>query len=185
MKKIMNIQPRSGNLLKKIRNHKKLLIVAAIIVIIACAVVVVLVINPFKASQGAKSETKTVDSSLASTISVKTTSLDISEWKVQIPVNGNILGELTYTMNSDKTELRFVSSKLNEIDLSSSDCPSSMKGAWGIKRFAKKAKYTPGRPALVVGDYEYQSVSPDGYCDKLKEVSGAFNYSIIHLVEKK
>lgn len=179
----MNIQPRLGKLLKKVSNHKKILII--VIVIILCAIATFLVVNLSKTNKDAKIETKTVDSSLASTISVKTTTLDVSEWKMQMPVNGNILGKLTYTMNSDKTELRFVSSKLNEMDLSSSECSGSSKNGWGIKRLAKKAKYAPGRPALVIGEYEYQSVSPANYCDKLKEISGAFNYSMIYLAEKK
>lgn len=131
-------------------------------------------------------KTDVVKLDTTSKISVTTSKLVIKEWNIEASINENILGDVSYKMNSDKSSLELVSSKLNAISLSSKECVAIKitAGSWGLKRNIKKEKYNKVFP-LIIGSYEYKRSFPADICDEVKEIDAAFNYLFINLVEKK
>lgn len=122
-----------------------------------------------------------------SKISISTNSLTITEWGLEIPINGNILGKVTYSSSDNNMKIVFSSSKLNNIDLSSIRCKELgiTKDSWGFKRSPKKANYEQGKRPMIIGNYEYYRDFPVSVCSNVSEIDAAFNYSYIHLKEKK
>ena len=186
-----NIRSRVIGLLHKITANKKrfvCVILAVILLILIVAVLIFMVIShanilPVK-RQGFVEVTH---SNTASRISVTTTKLYIKEWNIEAPVNGNILGSLTYRINSDNSKIIFVSPKLDEANFSSDECVKAgvTKESWGISRAVKKNSYPAGKYPITIGNYEYTRFFPDSVCEASKDIDSAFNYLTLYLAERQ
>lgn len=118
-----------------------------------------------------------VEKSNVSTVSVKTGELIIEEWGLKMSVNNNILGNVSYSIISDKS-LRFNSSKLNNLDLTSAGCESIKRDSWGFDRLKENPSKDSMESYAFVNDYYISSVSPDTSCDKVTKIDSAFHFML-------
>lgn len=130
--------------------------------------------NQSKAPAQAENSPKIIKS-VKSTVSVKTGELVIKEWKIKMPVNGNLLGSVSYRMVNDN-ELIFSSSELNKLDLSSAECSGVSKDSWGLRRFKVGDKPNPVAKYNYLPDYLIGHIRPKTVCSEITKIYSAFAY---------
>lgn len=184
MKKV-GIWSKTLNLLRKIKSiplRYKIFATFALLFIIIGILLTFYIINNYKITSTKK---EVVKPSKTSKISLSTDTLYIKEWNVQAPVNGNVLGKVSYSLSDNNKKIHFNSTKLDNIDLSSMRCRelNITKNSWGLSRNSKKSSYEPNKRPMIIGNYEYYRNFPISICSNVKEIDAAFNYLYIHLGE--
>lgn len=187
MKKI-NIRSKIINIYNIFINAsplKKFFVIAVLIAVIL--VIGLLTILAMNNNNHKIMQKEIVTPSTKSKISVSTNSLLIKEWNLEMPINGDVLGTVSYSISDDDTKLHFISSKLNTTDLSSTLCKEYgiTKESWGIVRSSKKSEYNQNDYPFIIGDFEYRRNFPPDVCSNVGKIDAAFNYAFIHLTEKQ
>ena len=144
-------------------------------------------------------DNKNVVSTKISTIAAKTDELVIKEWNLKMPINGNILGKVTYKIEnydakdnngknitlSDVGVLTLSSSKFNELDLSSDECKDDKASVWGFRRTrpSEDLKNVSSDFYRHIDNYSISFIIPNTSCNKISTIYAAFNYALSGLVK--
>lgn len=175
-KKVLT-QKNKTKLLNLLKSKKIIIFAIIALVIFISGVVVVFVYNNKQAKIIGKTD---IIKSVKSNIGIETSELVIKEWKIKMPINGNILGTVSYKMINDN-KLVFSSSKLNELDLSKTECSISIKDSWGLNRLEVGDNPNPVTKYNYLPDYLIGQVRPTNACSEIKEIYAAFSYMMQYI----
>lgn len=174
MNLVLKCIDKTKTLFKKI--DKKMLIVVFGLVILTVVVSMSVITSISKPKV-------TVTYGSQSTIGVKTSEIVIKEWNVKMPVNGNILGEVSYSMKDEDTVI-FSSSILNQTDLTAPECSGKTKDSWGVVRVKDNPSDNPAIVYPKVGDYYIKRIGTADDCETVKKISAAFSYMVNYMSEQ-
>ncbi|MDK2898921.1 MAG: hypothetical protein PWQ10_108 [Patescibacteria group bacterium] len=160
---------------KFIKKRRMISIILLITILIVSCVVVYFVFIKTKADRDIL-EPSAED---VSTIAVETSRLDIKEWGISLPVNNNILGDVSYKVD-DYVSITFSFSNLNSFDFAKEGCTNLNKDSWGLFRVTDIPSESSEDTSYyrVIDEYTFVPNHPGIVCDSLAELNSAYSFMV-------